>query len=270
MEINIEKKSNFKAVYKFIWNVLKDFPVSGIIVLIATILYAFSNALIQYATKDIIDTLELNSKPDFLKNIFNVSIIYIAILAITETANQIGIFCEKIKILPEIYKKIIDLGFNLILKQNYYYHQNNLSGNLGNKLHDLAIAVPAIIKLFISGFFYYFISISASSYALYDANIKYLMIIVCYFLLSVIIIYYIVIKNIFWSKKMAESQSYIVGKIINIFLNIFPIKLFSGIHKENQYLKAHLDQNLKITKIYYTYQVYFSVYAGVSVIILQQ
>jgi ATP-binding cassette subfamily B protein len=152
-----------------------------------------------------------------------------------------------LKTFPFIKSKIFFEAFNYLSWHDHKYFQENLSGDLANKVQDLGEAVESILESIFT-LTSVIITIFITIIVAYTISVYFSLIITIWVTLFTYISI-VLSKNIeVSSKEFAEAKSYLIGRNIDSLMNIFSIKLFSKERFETLYLK-NISNNVAIKDV---------------------
>lgn len=232
-----------QSLTKFTFRILKNYKIYLFGFLIAGVLTAVFSSLSPYLIKKIIDTIsfvDIGDK-DFWKNLIIPIALYCLSQSILSFSFRYANWIE-LKLYPYVRKDVMTFMYNYTKDHSYNYFQNQLSGNLSNKISEMTGGIVAILTYFDELWVVILTIIISLSFMLYIQPI--FAIILLIWVLSFCFFIYIYSHKIeVLSKLFAENRSNLVGHLVDSIANIINIKLFG----REKYELKRLEKNLNIT-----------------------
>lgn len=262
-------------VFAFLKECLKPFTWLLFGQTMISLLWALDISLRPYIVKTILDAISILPKDGILQGIALPVFLYLFSLLVVSVCYRVYdwiIFTRN----PRIKKKIISYVFDHLLDHSSDFFQNNLSGNLVNKINDLAQSVPLLTTTVID-------RLLAITFALFIAVFTTWQIQPVFALMLIIWISAIISVSLYFAKNMkklsmqaSENWSLVSGKVMDSILNIASVRLFIGKKVETQRLNTALqkavesDQNAGwlLLKVYSFYGVSFLILQVTSLVML--
>lgn len=150
-----------------------------------------------------------------------------------------------LKAIPKIKAQVIDELYNHIQKHSYKFFQNNLSGDITNRIMEGANTIELIFCYMNEKILKKFSSVVFAMITMYLVH----PIIFVIFLIWLVIFFGI---NLYFSKTINKysmeygySRATVSGKIVDAIANIFAIRVFNNIRYEYNYLRNYLNETVK-------------------------
>jgi len=151
-----------------------------------------------------------------------------------------------LKMMPRLRQQATISIITYMLGHSHSYYQNYFAGALANKIQDIAKGLSELIKAVIDRFFCYAAALLIAVYTLHTVHIKFSLIMLTWSILFFAFAYT-------WSRRIhkvasqvSETQSQLIGRIVDILSNISLVRLFSGIAQEKSNLSFWSEETVKI------------------------
>jgi len=253
---------------EFILNAIK--PFFGWISFLFIISITSSIILIStpYLLKVMVDRINSLPKTLIMIELINPASLYI-VLCILRVINTAFYDFVWMNLKSKMHNHIgIELNKRMI-NHTVAFYQNNFSGSLVNKINDVMVSTPNIIRLFADHIFGSVFTLSIAIYVLFCVN----NFLALYFLTWSIIFIYLSLKYSARAKKLsqnaAEIRSKIVGNEVDLLNNIFTVKLFDGQKKEMSTLKTFFSHLVIAMQKRDWYFLCIGFFQGLSFVIFQ-
>lgn len=252
----------------YVFKSLKPFKLSIGVMLGIAIYSGLAMSIMPFMIRNIINSATKTTHV----SIFAELVIPAALYMITQVGLTVGYrlydYFVTIKMIPAMRTKLTSDSMHLVMKQSYSFFQNNLSGNVANKVNDITGSVPDLLQIIIDRFVTLGLLITFAVITLAIVNIKFAAVMLAWVLSFV----YFVAINIDHAsnlaKQWAEQGSKIIGRIVDILGNFVAVKLFSATKFENQMLDIeYADAIAKERKLQWRYFFIF-LYYGLTALIL--
>ena len=268
MVSKMESSNNNTQVFRYIFNIVKEFPLGILIMIAVSIIYAIHISLHPYILKIIIDRAADNNVNMFA----HLGIPVLAFLGLSIFLNisfRIYDYYIPLKMMPLLRKKIAEDAFKDLINKNHQFYLDNFSGSLANKAKDLVRSVPRIIEISTDSFFFNVLSVIIAIFTLAQVNLLFASFMFVWSFLLVICCVYFTKYASSLADAEAECFSIITGKIVDSFSNILSIRLFSARNQERKILNHTLNEAViaerALAKAYFWIWLYF----GFSFCLLQ-
>jgi ATP-binding cassette, subfamily B, bacterial len=220
----------------FSWEIFKPYRFYISFMLFTGISWGIYLSLSPYLLKIIIDSLAKN-KP--VQQVYLPAVIYVLLYFFT-AINFRALDWIKYKILPPIKKDTAMNMFDYIKHHSHDFFQNNFAGSMSNKVNDMIVNLESLLNS-ADEFFANFASFLIAIVVMYTVNPIFALALfswcVLFFIISVIFS-----KSIHeLSKLTSESYSKYSGTLVDIFSNIYSVRLFSRFKYETKNLSDSVD-----------------------------
>ncbi|MEK7569349.1 MAG: ABC transporter ATP-binding protein [Patescibacteria group bacterium] len=229
----------FKRIFYYFWQLTRQYKIaffsqfffmSGRVV--------FSNVIIGYIYKNIIDTL--NNTTLSIETRYKLSIFFLVSLGTSfATSMVMSRYADFIlfRFISRMIKDIYDFSFQELSMHSYNFYINSFVGSIVARVKRFARAFD-IINESLSNFWLIILTIMGSSLVLYFESKK-----LALYFLSWSIVYFIFVilfikQKITYDLKEAEADSKVTGVLSDVFTNIINVKIFSSFKQEFEYFKS--------------------------------
>lgn len=233
-----------REITSFIYNVTKPFRRSVSVMCIVAIIWAIDLSFRPYLLKIIIDRITETSTQNLFTYVRVPVSIYFFMTMLSPTIFRFHGYFVEIKMIPNLRLKIANASFSALLKQSYFYYQNNFAGSLTNKINDLTASIPEIIEIVINRFFSHILAIIIAIITLGQVNFIFGLGMIIWCLIFIL-------SSIVLSKKLSilaynwsEYRSTITGKIVDRLSNILAIRLFVRSKEEHDSLAETFKESV--------------------------
>ncbi len=157
-----------------------------------------------------------------------------------------------------------------VLRHSLSYFQNDFAGRIANKVQQLGPSVRDVMNQFIGAVMYVAVFIVSTTVMLMSADWIFLVPMLVWMLLYVGILRVFIPRVKKRSLRLSESQSHMIGRIVDSYTNIMTVKLFARRQHEDDFvlgsLHRHsgriLDKNVQIFLMTSTLSIVNSVLIG--------
>lgn len=151
----------------------------------------------------------------------------------------------KLKALPHIRADVINQTFSYLQGHAYSFFQRNFSGNLSNKVSDLAKSADAVLSHSVDPLFSQAIStlILAASMSLVHPLFTAMLLVWAAVFMGIVVLF--ARKTLRYAASFSEANSLCMGKIVDSISNIMTAKLFARNQFERRYLDAFVSESLR-------------------------
>lgn len=221
---------------QFSWNIFQPYRFYISLMILTGIVWGIYVSLSPYLLKIVIDNLaEFQSA----QKIYMPAIGYVLLYFLTAINFRV-LDWVKYKMLPVIKKDIAMNMFSYIKQHSHDFFQNHFAGSMSNKVNDMVVNLEALLNSS-DEFFANAASFLIAIVVMYTVNpffsIALFIWCVLFFVISVLFS-----NNIYkLSKKTSESYSKYAGILVDIFSNIFSVRLFSRFKYETNNLNSSVD-----------------------------
>ena len=204
-------------------------------------LWAADISIRPYLIKVILNDLANLSVDEAIKAIQTPVMLLIGTLATLVVAYRVY-DVSMLRIIPQLRRKIIEHFSQYFLKQSQGFYQQNLSGDLVNRITQASIGVPLILKILLEHFIGIFLALVIAVYTVFFVNLKYAVGLFIWVVLAITgscVLGYFARKP---SLRAAKARSSLIGQVADILTNMVSVRLFARSAQEKQRLGPYLDQ----------------------------
>lgn len=229
---------------QFIWKYMKPFGWQTAGLILVACYWALHISLQPYVIKLILD--HANQNPTF-SNLIIPALFYIG-LAIAFTLNFRFYDFICINLYPQLKANIINDATNKISHYSYSFFQNQFAGALSDKVKSLAKGTQEIMQIFIDRFFSHFLAIVIACVTLATVHpiLPVILVIWTAFLITTSVL--ITQKARILSHDLSETNSRLIGTVVDRFTNILNVRLFDGYAYERKILDEKVSDVVKKDK----------------------
>lgn len=229
-----------RSIVGFFWEMLAPFWGYILGFLSVTFIWALGTNLEHYFMKMVLDRLANAQASDIMLRALPPVIygfITVALLSITwRFYDWLTIFFES-----NLKKHIILSLFNRLLKHSFSFHQNHFSGNLANKVSEVAASVHAAVHILTDRVVACILVLAFSLYNVSLVHKAFALGMLCWVMLS----FGMALVMIFFFQRLlmeaSESRSVVVGHLVDILSNVVSVRFFANFKFENRFLTKWVD-----------------------------
>ena len=195
---------------------------------LVAIIWAIDISIRPYLIKIILNRLSSAGNQNIYFYVGAPVILYLSMYFLMNSTFRLYEYFVEIKMIPNLRTSIAVASLSALMNKNYSYYQNNYSGRLSNKFNDLVSSVPDILQIAIDRFFSHALALLFAIFTLWQVNIYFALIMLVWTSLFII-------GALLYSKRLtrladnwSEQGSIIVGKVVDIILNILSVRLFAS------------------------------------------
>lgn len=262
-------KITSKDVFYFIIEAISPFKRTVVIMLAVMLVWSFDLSFRPYILKTIIDRVSLNTNEDIATSIFFPALLYFLMCLLISTMFRFYDYYITIKMIPNLRKNIANYSFESLLKQSFYFYQNNFAGSLTNQINNLISDIPEILQIFIDRLLSVIIAVSIAVFALWKVNYVFGICMLVWVILFFLISYIASKKLVYLADNWAEAGSLVTGKLVDSLSNILAINLFAQKRNEAKIMeKAFIQATIAEQKFHWLY-FWIWIFYGYSFAIMQ-
>ncbi|WP_375326512.1 ABC transporter ATP-binding protein [Candidatus Tisiphia endosymbiont of Nemotelus uliginosus] len=218
---------HFKYISLFILNILYQFKFNVFVMCLVALIVAIDSSFRKYLIKNILDTAVKYQGSNVVENlVLPISAYILMALLITTAFRFYGYFVD-IRMMPLLRQRIADRSFDILLKQSHVYYQDNLSGNLVNKVSNLMDSTIELIKLCIDHFFKFSIALILALYTLSLVSIKFAITTLTWVSVFIVVLIFSfrILADV--ANNYSKLSTQVIASVADSMLNIMSIRLFS-------------------------------------------
>lgn len=209
---------------------------------------AGSQILLPYAIKEIIDVathlpLGLNSNQifDHLKSPMWLFVgLSIGILIFSRMSGAILVFVG-----PSLRRLSRHRLYNYLQQHSHRFFTSNFSGSLANRINEVSVGVNHSLWTIMFDFWPVLITFSVSMFLVTKTHAQLAIYLGVWISFYVLISFFLASKAKVYARSFASARSKVSGRIVDSVTNILNTKMFSRKDFESDYLKEHLDYEVK-------------------------
>ncbi len=227
---------NARQLYAYMRDILQPFHQGIGVMLIVAVLWAISLSLHPYILKVIINSVSEGSPQTIFYDSWLPITLYLVVQFTMTTAFRLYDYYVSIKMIPRLRANAANQALSVLADKSHRYYQENLSGNLANKVHDLTESVPELLQIIISRFFSHGLALALAVVTLWQVGLHFAVFIMVWSS-------FFIISALVFSRRLSmlaanwsEYTSIITGKIVDVLSNILLVRLFSAKSEEKRSL----------------------------------
>lgn len=226
---------------KFIISVIKPFKILIICLLFIGLIWAIDLSLRPYILKTIIDRImfiKLNnaSIDQLISPILLYSLMSLIIFIIFRCYNVIWI-----KLNSPLKRHIGDVLINKMMAHSSFTIQNNLAGDMANKMREVMSGIPDLLMMIANNFLSHSLALLIAIITVCKVNYKFSLLLLTW---AGIFVFGTILLSKRTKKlciRAAEVRSLVIGQIVDILNNITSVHLFCNQKNEAEGFKIHLN-----------------------------
>lgn len=233
----MEDNTHFKYLRNFLLHFVFRHKFKFISLFLTATVWAATTSLFPYLIKLIVDGI-VSFKGD-PKDIYSVvatpAITYITLRILLSAFMRVENIIQ-VYTLPRAKAEIRAEMFNRVSSHSYEFFQENMSGNISNKILNIANSFERIYIAIHDGLFPCIMSFLISAAIMWKCVPHFAAFFVVWFFLALTVTSYLATRSITLSNKRAEAESVVAGSVVDVFRNIVTVLTFFNTKKENTYL----------------------------------
>lgn len=237
-------------VKSFLWQIFSKFKFYIFLLLFAPIFSAINTIYQPYIMKLMIDSVNTITNPANVDNSNNflqlkyLIFAYLGIISVENIAFRIYHY-TKASLDPKMKTFIVSNLMEKMLNHSISLFSDSLSGNLANKIQDVRSKAPDLIELILLKFLDKFLSFAIGIYVVYQVNYKFSVLIFGLVVIIGVMIWYFNDKSYKLVIDSSRKKSIVVGRVVDIFVNISNVFLFASKRRELDSMKPMFTESEK-------------------------
>ncbi|MCM2343907.1 MAG: ABC transporter ATP-binding protein/permease [Alphaproteobacteria bacterium] len=217
---------------------------------------ALLNALMAYYVGAIVDGLSSGgTPPEIMAEIFWPIVGFVGwCLVMTPVAGIAAQYVHSIVVVPFLGNMIRRQSHWYVLRHSLSYFQNDFAGRIANKVQQMGPAIRDVLTQFIGSVMYVMVFVLTTIALLMAVHWLLLLPMLLWIGLYLGILLIFIPRVQKKSLRLSESQSHMVGRIVDSYTNIMTVKLFARKQHEDDFVLSSLqrhsgrivDKNLQI------------------------
>lgn len=232
------KKTN--SVLTFTLSVLKPFAPFIFIQMIVGVIWAVDLAFRPFLIKLLLNKTMIIQPADALKELGSLAVAYIGLSILMMIFLRLHDWAW-LKISAPLRRHINIILMDRMMSQSHHFYQNNFAGAVSNKVSDVCVNIPKLLKIFLDAFYSHGISVVASIVALSRVGNQFALGMLVWILFFVIVSFLFSKKAISLSDIAATKVTKVVGVVVDILSNMSSVRFFCKKAEEKGLIKHNLD-----------------------------
>ena len=223
----------------FIWSFLKGYKWKIYGICLAVFIASLLTVIDPYLLKILIDKITTNNVHLSSFSDGNYLILLVALFIILNICSNFIwriINYLSLKTFPAVRSRVFSETFSYLSLHSHQYFQDNLAGDLANKIQDIGESIENIFEPMLHIFYIIFTVLIAIIIA-YTINFYFALALIIW-VMFFIAVSLVLSKNIInYSKDFAEIKSVLSGRYVDSLMNIFNVNIFARQAFEKNYLE---------------------------------
>ncbi len=237
----------------FFWKYLKPHRLSLFFLVLMSIIWGVVSSASPYLLKVIIDraiSFEGAPLPLFIHIGWPLVLFLLAEICIEATYRIKELL--RIWMIPDIKALMRKDLFESFQNHSYRFFQDQLAGNLSNKVLDMARAFEELFNCVDYAFLPIGVMYVITTAFLFSVNVYFGLFVVLWIVVYIGVTFAFAKKCIQYSNEHSEAQSEISGQIVDTFKNMGTVRAFSGKRFENERLTEYQEEEIgRFRKLHY-------------------
>ena len=227
----------------FIWHFLRRHPLFMTLILLIVVIGSLEISLAPYILKIIVDTAAQRdiTGHQFIKEITFPAGAYILLTLIHNAAMRSHHYLC-IKILPQLRKEISVSLFDHLAKHSVSFFQQNFSGDLAQKVQNLAEGVESIVTKISNVILGNILTLICAFVLLSTVKIYFSIVLLLWIMIYLGNGYRLSKKTTFYAHDFAKASSTLTGQLVDSISNIVSAKVFGNVSHETSRVEEAVSQ----------------------------
>lgn len=174
-----------------------------------------------------------------------------------------------LRFLPALKKTIVEFMMDHMLKHSHSYYQNSFSGSLVNKINDVAYGMREILIIGIDRFFGNFLALLIATFVISTVHPMLAVIMMTWLSIYFVVSLYCASKSHHLSDQLSETNSSVMGQIVDILMNMAAVRLFSSEPFEKEKLRVATQESFFREQRLSWFLFYLATFQGFSFLIME-
>lgn len=237
-------QSGSRIAFSFIMQVIKPFRLHIFGIILSAFVWSFMHIAQPYLMKLIVDKVH-NTEENIFATIGFLMFLYLALEFIFMLVIR---FYDWVSLLmrPNLKKHIGLVLMNRMMSQSYSFYQHQFAGNLTNKITEVIVGIPDIVKLITNRLIAYFLLFMFSFGVLATIHLKFAIALgvwlCCYFSVAFILVF----RYQYLAYSVAEARATVTGYVVDILTNMPSVRLFCGKKYEHEHLNRTMSNAVSV------------------------
>lgn len=194
------------------------------------------------------------------------AVLYVVLLEVANVNYRV-VDWIRLRVMPVLQKDITASMFAYVQRHSYRFFQNNMAGNLANKIGDMSRSVGFIIRR-LDTFFSRAVALVIASVLLFQVQPYFALVFATWATAFLSLTFYLSRISQTYSQHLAEVRSRVTGGIVDRFVNIVSIHLFAQQNTEQHFLNLDLDETVDKDRQLQRYLLKLKFFQGLSITLL--
>ncbi len=274
-KLNNKNKSSHSASTLLFWHFffLSIKPYYNLIIgqIIVAVIWSIDFVIRPYLTKIIIDLIPEASASCNFKTITLPATLYFFVTFVSFITFRFYEYFS-LNLIPNLIKSIGITLMSELMGKPHIFFQNQFSGNLANKINDIASGISRVLNIFIDNLLSVTIALLISIYAVYSISLELALLLALWIVIFLGVSFKCSKKASEHSKHTAQNRSEVVGGIVDILSNISSVRLFVTKQYEiknldnlyQKFVRSYQNKDLFFIKLHSIQEVSIIIYQVLS------
>lgn len=262
------KENENKSVFLFLLHAIRPFKMLIAGQFFVAILCAIDVSIRPYLIKLMLNRVAYFSPENGFFQLILLAIAYIGVGIILFCAFRLRDWVM-LRMNPEMRKQLGLTMMQRLMTQSHHFYQHNFAGSLTNKISDVVVGIPAILKLCIDEFFCHMLAILVAIYTVWHVATFFAVALAIWVIIFFVVSAYWSAFGAVLSDITAEKTSILVGDMVDVLTNMMSVRLF-GMHRlESERLSKLSDNYVAAARTRNWFYMKIYAFQGISFILFQ-
>ncbi|MGB8468369.1 MAG: ABC transporter ATP-binding protein [Candidatus Babeliales bacterium] len=229
-----------RLLVQFTLSMIRPFWASVCVMIFVSAFWAFSKVTQPYLLKVLLDALIHTTAVVPIVPIA----LYIALFLMIALVGQVYRLVIEIYMIPRLRESIVHYCFSKMLQQSHQFYQNRFAGALGTQINDLQMGISELVLMVIDRFFAHTLTLVLTIYTLTKVHLVFGMIMSAWIMVFLATSLFFSRFIVHLSDAWAFSLSTLTGTMVDVFSNMFAVRLFAQQKNEEKRLISLVDETI--------------------------
>ena len=226
----------------FILYFLKPYWRYCIALVLISVTWSLEVSIKPYLIKIMLDKLSLALPQENLFFLLAIpATLYVALISFTNMVYRLYDYIS-LKFYPSVNQDIILTTLDHTEQHSHSYFQNHFGGSIVNKISEIANSSEKIIEAVIDKFFSRALALIVACYSMATVHMHLALILATWALFFILCSYYFSKRPHKLAIELSESQSALIGKLVDCINNMLTIRLFARQRYEYFYISRQVEK----------------------------
>lgn len=265
----MKKQITPKQFWSYILQNLRPFRLPMAVMFIAALMLSIDLSIRPYLLKIIVDTLSTSSSAQSMTTLLWPILLYLCAHLLPVIASRSANYFVDIKMVPMLRQNLITDAFQRLLEKSHSFFADNFAGSLANRITNLETSVPNFIRTILNGVFSPILGFIIAICTLSQVHVLFGFFILLWTSIFISGTFCFSRRLVPLSHHWSETESNVVGRLVDVLENSLSVKLFVSKRKERARLEMTCQKAVKAEQdLEWVYLWMLLFYDGVSFIVL--